>query len=133
MREKFRAPWLPSVVGVLAAILTIDAARELLYVPPHQAQFILLGILLEGDVAWATALAHMLFLGWLTFACFTRRPAAVIGILAYCAYWIVTVWVWSQLHAPGDTGTKLITSSLVTVMLLVVCRVAVGNRSAFDR
>lgn len=133
MRRKFNAPWLPAVIGVFATLLAIDAARELLAVPPHQAQFHLFGFLVERDLAWAAAALHMVFLGWLAYACFTRRAAAVIGIFAYCGYWIVTIWVWSQLYAPGTAGTRLITASMATVVLLVICRVALANRDAFDR
>jgi hypothetical protein len=133
MRKQFNAPWFPSVLGVIAALLAIDGVRELLFVAPHQAQFHLLGYLVEGDIAWIAAAVHAGFLAWLAWACFTRRSQAVIGIFAYCVYWIVTVWIWSQLYGPGSAGTKILTCTLVTVTLLVVCRVAIANRASFDR
>ena len=133
MVQRFHAPWLPTVLGVAVAILAIDAARELLVAPPRLAQFFLLGFLVEGEVAWAAATVHMLFLAWLAFAAFGRRQTAVWGVLGYCAYWIITVWVWAPQYAPGSVGTKIITCTMVTVVLIVICRVAVANREAFDR
>lgn len=132
-RRQFHAPWFPSVLGVIAALLAVDGVRELLLVAPHQAQFLLLGFLVEGDAAWIAGAVHAGFLGWLAWACFRRRDAAVAGTLAYCGYWIATIWIWSQLHAPGSQGTRIITASLATVLLLVVCRVTIANRSVFDR
>lgn len=132
MRKKFHAPWLPGVAAVIAALLAIDAARELIVVPLHQAQFHLLGFLIEGDAAWAAASVNMIFLAWLAYASYRRRPAAVAGILGYCGYWIATIWVWSQLYATGTLETRLITTAMMTVLLLVICRVALANRDTFD-
>jgi len=133
MLERPTTTWLPNVLGVAAALLAIDALRELLVTPREQAQFFLFGVLVEGAAAWLSATLHMVFLIWLAQGCFGRRAVAVWGVLAYCGYWIVTIWVWSQTYAPQTLGTRIITNSLFTAILLAIARIVLLRRGQFDR
>lgn len=133
MLDRPPATWLPTVLGVAAALLGIHAVSELLTVPAGSAQFLLLGILLDGTTAWLVAALHAAFLAWLAHACFQRRVAAFWGVLGYSAYWIASVWIWSTLHDPHDYMTRLITNSLFTVMVLALGRTVLAHRDQFHR
>lgn len=123
--------WLPQLIGVVALLLAIDGLRELLYVPATQASFVLAGVIIEGIPAWTAAAVHTTLLAWLAVMSFQRRAVVVPAVLGYAGYMIVSIWVWSFLYPTVSEGTHLITSSLVTVLLLVVCRIVLLHRPVF--
>lgn len=125
--------WLPNVLGVVALLLAVDGLRELLWVPAAQSSFFLMGFLIQGGVAWAAAAMQTAFFGWLAFVSFQRRAMAVPAVIVYCTYLTVSIWVWSYLYPTATFGTHLITNSLATTLLLVVCRVVLVNRAEFSR
>lgn len=123
----------PLVVGVVALLLGTMYLRELLLVPVGKSEFFLLGTILEGQGAWTAAVAHVLYLYLVSYAAFSRLAMTLWLVVAYCAYWIASVWIFSWYHLQQPTGTRAITCGLVTVLLVVAARRVQLRAHEFDR
>ncbi|HYD48401.1 MAG TPA: hypothetical protein VEB21_08645 [Terriglobales bacterium] len=125
--------WVPITLGVGASLLGMVLLRELLIVPSAQGEFLLLGTLLTGSAAWFAAATQVLLLFLMAYGAFTHRRAAVWLLIGYCLYWIASVWVWSWMYLTQSVMTRTVTSALVTVLLLVICRTAFVHREDFHQ
>lgn len=133
MLEQPSRGWLPQVLGVAALLLAVDTVRELIAVPPPYCQAFVFGIEMVGSTAYAASVLMMLFYAWVSAGAFRRRRQVVWPVVGYCGYLIASVWVWTTTYATQSLQTQLITASLATALLLVLCRVVIERREQFDR
>lgn len=128
--------WFPRVLGSLAALLALLYATSCLLIPPAAGDQVALGHRLTGTAGWIASAIHAVFFAWVAFLCFTRRRAATWAVIGYCVYLIENIWVYSTGEGAAlfpRTTQLLLTNSLITGLLLVLCRVVLNRRAVFDR
>jgi hypothetical protein len=128
--------WFPRLLGGGAFLLLAVNAADLLYTPAESAEQVLLGLMFRGRAAQLVTGLHILFFALCTWGALARKAFMVWVASAYFVYLAVALWVWTALHgqayAQFPTAT-ILTNVLVTLLLLVLCRVTFGRRAAFDQ
>lgn len=124
------ASWIPAAAGVATTLIALTLLRELVYVP--EGEILLLGTVLTGRAAWFAACAQVVLLFAFALGCFTRRRAVIWPLIAYCGYWIASIWIWAWTYLSAEHNmARSLTAALPSILLLVVCRTLLTHREQF--
>jgi lipopolysaccharide export LptBFGC system permease protein LptF len=120
-------------VGVIALLMAVEKVRWLVLVPAEFSQEVLLGIELQGRVAWTASILLAVLLAWISAGSFRRRRQVIWVAIGYCLYLGLAYCLWLMQYSSHGTQTTLISGALFLAFMLAMCRFLFDRRDQFDQ
>lgn len=130
------ATWYPRLLAGCALVLALINLADLVLTPAQRSEQVLLGHMFKETAAQAATILHVLFFAFAAWGCRARRRFMPWVVIGYLVSVVVSLWVFTAPYGFKDSEqpqATLLVNAACTVVLLALCRVTYGRRTAFDQ